>query len=252
MAYAWLCGWLCAGATGWGGNNCVNQLCVRWEFVGENFSKTLNCYLLIKYWFKMTSFLGVTTTSFQPHSYRRRTPCGSRGSRRDLIFVQNEKKKTEKMIWRPTAMAINRSLSFILVQSEFECRVWSVVCSFTWTKRNTTNGNEYILFVCFRWHTSPVISYAWCTCAHTAQSALRTAHTSKSIVATPPPVRSSEHFPNIVTANRHTKAKHVNSNSGTRCWTLWAKQWAFPYKMRLTQASAQSVLHRWGTRRAHT
>lgn len=128
--------------------------------------------------------------------------------------------------------AINRSLSFVFIPVNFECRVWSCFVYLLTLFSTRTHPNECRSTThVFGW------VYVWmCVCllpmAHvtTYNSCMMYVHTDESIVASPFPFQFCHSlyslrdiFPNIVTANRrhthtHTQnAKHVNSNFTACC-----------------------------------
>lgn len=91
---------------------------------GENFSKTLNCYLLIKYWFKITSFFG-GGGHVNCHNHR----CHENYfSFTHILARMKPFTGFEKCCGRQTTEAINRSLSlcFIFIREIIFCRVWVV------------------------------------------------------------------------------------------------------------------------------
>lgn len=140
--------------------------------VGKNFSKTLNCYLLIKYWFKITSFLGDDYI----HRCIRNSPFFL-----NLFRMVARERAVETILpafaivvsgWKNDVTAENSKIWQLFVHWAADCVVSVVLFIFLYVSLER-NAFKYC-FVCFGWHTSPVIisynlcmMYAHLKCAHT-------------------------------------------------------------------------------------
>lgn len=110
------------------------------------------------------------------------------------------------IVWWPTAMAINRLMSFIYIPTNFECRVWSVVDIF---QSFINLSDEFICRSSFFLHAmTHVTTYNLCmTYAHCAHSHSQNHFDSLRDI-----------FPNTVTQQiAAARTKNMNSNLSACC-----------------------------------